>query len=60
MLMLSENTPKCIKIYKDCDVSLSGFLTTVTNEKIPFNLVESFKFKARFGLSTFWDYIASV
>ncbi len=58
-MMLSDNIPECINNYSDCDITLTGFLTTLGNETIPFEVTEHFECKADFGVSTFWRMSAS-
>ncbi len=53
-MMLNDNIPECIKNYSDCDVKLTGFLKTLDNETIPFEVTEHFEHEADFGVSTFW------
>jgi hypothetical protein len=60
MMKLSDLTPKVVSQYRDCVVTLKGFLTTKSGEHVPFEVVEPFHYESEFRVYTFWQMIASV
>lgn len=60
MMMLSDNTPAVIKRHADCDVTLTGFLTDVDGERMPFEVVETFEYESDVRIYTLWQMLANV
>ena len=59
MMMLSEETPPVIEFFSDCVATLSGFLVTDSGDRVPFKVVEAFRYESGLRVGSYWQQIAN-